>query len=286
MEQQHFQELKHPSSEQQQQQQPATDPSIMELRVGHVGDDTEEEELDVIVSSWKRNFVYFQEEQAKRAVADAETIEGKDEHDDADTYVDNDDDDDDDTVEDSLLQGIMEEDCDYDEDDCSIVDDATMYTLATYEESDFQDFVRRQQEQQIPKSFTERFLEALGMRDDDDETVVSIGTRATAQHFPTLATLPEEEEEPNPGTPSSASSAAAVYHKEYDSREGKGQREPVAMELPLDVPPIPMFDTPHVEIELQPSRIARKEKRRKKKWFGGDDDASLSPSVLSRTMTM
>lgn len=243
-----------------------------QLHHGHVDDSEEDEELDVIVQSWKQNYTYFQQEQAKRAAMGA----GKDEGDD-----DNEDDDDDE--EDSLLQAIAEEDCDYEDDESSVVDDATIYTLATYEEEDFREFVRRQEQKQPPKSFTERFLQVLGMREDDDETVVSVGTRVTAA--PTLATLPEEEEPPRT-PPRDNNSNAIVIDNDSVSREGKEQREAAVMELPQDAPPIPTDYGQEVflqeEMKLQPSHFSRKDKRRKNR----GDDVSLSPSALSRTMTM
>jgi hypothetical protein len=127
--------------------------------------DSEDEELDLIVSSWKRNFYFFQQEQAKRAAA------AKSEN--ASTTMDTLDADEEDSILMAILEedeSVYEEDCEEDEcDEDTTFDERTVFSLATHEESEFRDFVRRQEQKRLERPFLERFMEVLGMTEEEEE---------------------------------------------------------------------------------------------------------------------
>ncbi|KAG7339121.1 hypothetical protein IV203_025850 [Nitzschia inconspicua] len=143
--------------------------------------DSGDEELDLIVSSWKQNFYYFQREQAKRAAASSEEASTTMETFDADE-------------EDSILMAMLEEDESFYEDnyeeegfdDNTMYDERTVFSLATHEESDFQEFVLQYEQRRRARPFLERFMEVLGITDEEEDEDVASISEATHQSISPL----------------------------------------------------------------------------------------------------
>ncbi|KAL3942568.1 MAG: hypothetical protein SGARI_000228 [Bacillariaceae sp.] len=116
----------------------------------------------------------------------------------------------------------------------------------------------------------ERFLEALGMRDDDDDA------------------SEDDDEEPSTPPTGTTTNVTSISSTTKMARGGDSQREAAAIEMPLDAPTIPSFDsletiTPK-DAELRHSAFARMIKGYKRK--SKKDDVSVAFSGISHTMTM
>jgi hypothetical protein len=220
----------------------------------------DEEELDVIVSSWRRNFTYFQQEQARRAALAARAAE--------------------DDEEDNILGSILEEETRYgeeyeDDEDETNLDDATIYTLATHEEAEFREFVRRHEQRQQPKPFMERFLEALGILDEEGDDDTFLSGNASVYTTRETPTLHHQDGNRTPPVQKNITSNNSV------ARGGDGQREAATSELSHDTPAIPSFDSE--DIELQHSHEGPKADGYKKR---EEDDVLLGFPAISHPMTM
>lgn len=241
-------------------------------------DDEEEddEELDLIISSWKQNFYYFQEEQARRAAAKSKLGSSTMGILDADE-------------EDSILMAILEEEEesfdeeeseeeDYDED--TVFDDRTIFSLATHEESEFREFVRCQDQKRQLRPFMDRFMEVLGMTDEEDDGFADIASIGDA----TFKSMMSSRSTGSRTTYDDESVKEFCYN-----RGGEGERDVEAVEYDSHTSRIQQARKDKVSKVLEDDDVAGSilvKKTQKRATTGQAKGTSRVHFGLSRTMTM